>query len=125
MNRRRYLQGVGSASLAAVSGCLNSLNQTGEAEVEWEFTWEGFVGAGFQPAIIVTGEIENIGSAYVEEVDLECQLLAEDGSVINSRSRPLRHIEENEEQLFYWKFRPSEEEADQISEVEIEASFPE
>lgn len=125
MNRRKYLEGVGSASLAALAGCTNSMNQTGTREVEWEYTWEGFVGSGYQPAVIVTGEVENIGDVYVEEIDLDCQILAEDGSMIDSRNRTLRYIETNEEQLFYWKFRPDESEAEQVDEVEIEGTYPE
>jgi hypothetical protein len=92
--------------------------------MEWEYEWEGFIGIGIQPAIIVTGEIENIGDAYAEEFSIDCQLLADDGSIINSRKRNLRYFEENEEQLFYYKFRLDEDEAEQVEEVNIEGSFP-
>lgn len=124
MERRRFLQGTASGSLAFIAGCGSNVNQTGSAELEWEYEWEGFIGTGYQPAIIVTGEAENVGSAYADEFDLDCQLLAKDGSVIDSREQTLRHIEQTEEQLFYWKFRPDEEEAKQVESVEIEGNFP-
>ena len=92
--------------------------------MEWEYEWEGFVGTGYQPATIVTGEIENVGTGYAEEFELDCQLLAEDQSIIDSRFRTLRYFETNEEQLFYYKFRPSEEEIEDLEEVEIEGSYP-
>lgn len=126
MNRRQFICGTGAASLSLTAGCLdsNSVAQTGTPEMEWEYEWEGFVGTGFQPATIVTGEIENVGTGYAEEFELECQLLAEDQSIIESRTRRLRYFETNEEQLFYYRFRPSEEETEDLEEVEVKGSFP-
>lgn len=91
--------------------------------MEWEYEWEAFWG-NFQPMVIVTGGMENIGSAYAEEFELECRLLADDKSIIDSRKRVLRQIEEHEEKLFYYKFRTNEEETKSVNEVEFEGSFP-
>jgi hypothetical protein len=92
--------------------------------MEWEYGWEGFLDASSRTIIFVTGEIENVGSAYAEEFDMECQLLAEDSSVIASSRRRLRSFDENEEQLFYYKFVPDESEADRIDDVAVEGTFP-
>lgn len=125
MDRREFIRGTSAAGAVLTAGCTGALNQMGAAEMEWEYEWEGFVGAGFQPALIVTGEIEDVGSGYADEFDLDWQVLAEDGSIIQSRERRLRSIEENEEQLFYWMFRLDEEETEQVEEVEVEGTFPE
>lgn len=125
MKRRSFLKGTGTAALGVTAGCSSVRNQVGAPEMEWEYEWEGFIGSGFNPAIIITGEIENVGDGYAEEFDIECQLLADDGSIIDSRRRTLRAIEPNEEQLFYYKFRPSRGDAEAFEEAEIIGEFPE
>lgn len=124
MNRRQFLKGTAVAGATSLAGCTNALGSAGKAEMEWEYEWEGFVGVGFQPTIIVTGEIENVGEGYAELFELECQILADDGSMLNSRKRRLRHIEISEEQLFHWIFSLSEDEANQFDTVEVKGSFP-
>lgn len=124
MERRQFLQGVAAAAAVGTAGCLNVTGSSGPSEVEWEYEWEPYVGSGLQAAVIVTGEIENVGDGYVDKVTLECQLLAGDGSVFKSRKRILRNIEAGEEQHFYWTFRLSDSEMKEFDSANIEGSLP-
>ena len=103
---------------------MNALRQSGEVEVEWEYEWEGFGGVEKEAMVIVTGELENVGEEYVEELELDCQLLATDGSVLEDRQKSFEYIEKGEEQLLYWKFRPSDEEIEQVDTVEVDGEPP-
>lgn len=126
MHRRRFLAGLGAVSAAtALAGCTVHLPKPGEPELETTAESSGFVGDGFQPTIVVTGEVSNVGPVYVKRARLTARLVDGNGEDIDSRSTVIEKLEREETQQFSFTFPVSATDVSSFDHVEIDVTFPE
>lgn len=123
MDRRTFIASTvtATAGSVALAGCLSS---GGRPEVEWEWNSRGFVGQGFQPTLLVTGDIRNVGDADADTVALTCTLKDSTGATIDDKTRRLHSIEPGEQQYFHFLFTIDEGETDAVDDITIGAEFP-
>jgi spermidine/putrescine-binding protein len=121
MDRRRFLTGGAAGLAGALAGCMGGrLNFSAKPKVRWDYNWEGFVGQGFQPAIIVTGSVENYSDAFAQEVRIICELTSGDGRTIANGERTLEQLAAGETQHFYFKFNVSGSDVQNFDSVQME-----
>lgn len=125
MHRRQWLVGLGAlAGATGFAGCTVHLPKPGEPELAHEVASESFVGEGFQPTVLVTGQVTNVGEVYVDWARLTARLVDGDGEPIDQRSTTLERIEREETQPFHFVFPVSAADVTAFEAVEIDVSYP-
>lgn len=126
MRRRRMLAGLGAlAGAAGLAGCTVRLPKPGEPEIDHEVTTERFVGDGFQPTVLVTGQVTNVGEVYVERARVTARLEDADGERIDQRSTTLERLEREETQAIHFVFPVSATDAAAFETVVVDVAYPE
>lgn len=125
MRRRRLLAGLGAlAGTAGLAGCTVHLPKPGEPTVSSEVAHDSFVGAGFQPTVVVTGQVTNDGPVYIERIRLTARLVDGSGESIDSRSTVIERLEREETQSFHFVFPLSATDVATIDRVDVDTAFP-
>jgi hypothetical protein len=114
MDRRTFVTGTGLATLVGLAGCIG-----GEPEVTFESEMRKFVGTGFQPTVVVTGEATNEGNGGANELELECFLQDADDETLASRRKTLEKLAAGERQQFYYVFNVPATEIGRIEKTEL------
>lgn len=126
MRRRRLLAGLGAlVGAVGLSGCTVTLPKPGEPELDHRTSTEQFVGDGFQPTVLVTGETTNVGAVYVDRARLTATLLDGSGEAIDERSTVLQRLEREETQAFHFVFPVSATGVTAFESVEVGVEYPE
>lgn len=125
MDRRRVLQGLAAtAGAVGLAGCTVRLPKTGEPSLDHSVRHESFVGEGFQPTVVVTGEVTNDGEVYIKRARVTARLADADGQTIDERSVTLERLEQEESQPFHFVFPVSAPDVSALERVDIDVSFP-
>lgn len=88
---------------AGVGGFLVGFGVFDDPEVRWTSNATG-LDAGGEGAVVVTGEVTNVGDATAGEVVVTATLVDSEGEQIRSRSRRLAPLQPDTTQLFYVRF---------------------
>lgn len=125
MERRSLLAGLGAvAGAAGLAGCTVRLPKPGSPELDHQVDHEAFVGDGFQPTVVVTGQASNVGSVYVKRARLTAVLVDADGEAIDERSTDLERLERGESQSFHFVFPVSATDVGTLDRVDVEVAYP-
>lgn len=126
MRRRRLLAGLGGlVGAAGLAGCTVHLPRPGEPRLAHEVSSERFVGDGFQPTVLVTGQVTNVGDVYVERARATARLADADGEPIDERSTTLERIERGETQPIHFVFPVSAPDVAAFETVVVDVEYPE
>lgn len=125
MERRSFLAALGAVSTTtALAGCTVHIPKPGDPNLETTAESSAFVGSGFQPTIVVTGEVTNTGPVFVKRARLTARLVTGNGDEIDSRSVVVEHLERQETQSFSFTFPVSATDVASFDHVEIDVTYP-
>lgn len=120
------LAGLGAlAGAAGLAGCTVHLPKPGDPELAHEVATERFVGDGFQPTVLVTGRVTNVGGVYVERARATARLEDANGERIDRRSTILERLEREETQPIHFVFPVSATDAAAFETVVVDIAYPE
>lgn len=126
MNRRNFLRTAVFGGVVALSGCTSSSSVTsqctGTPEYDYEWQAEGFVGRGFQPTIILEGEVTNRSDdCGLDALEFTVDAVDGSGAVVLSKSEIVRDIGPNDTEVFVIWFYPNKDEAEQVDDYSVAA----
>lgn len=121
MNRRTFLSTAGSGVAGATAGCAQLAS--GEPDVSWRYESYGYVGQGFQAAVIILGSLENSGDGAAEEVMLRALVTDANGETLLENRKTYEQLAPDEEQEFWFQFEPSSDQIDAIDDVEVQMRY--
>lgn len=125
MDRRRLLASLGAVGASlGLAGCTTHLPKPGKPKLETTFESSVFVGDGFQPTVLVTGSVTNVGPVFVPEAELTCELVDGNGNVIEDGTTTVEKLEREESQQFAFALAVGATEAASFDHAEVAVGYP-